>query len=83
VSNSASDLVYVTDGKRHLVCLPYSMTNLHQMAEELGIGRHFFHRDHYDVPARRRDEIEAKCQTVRAREVLKIIGGKRKKRGSS
>lgn len=32
--------MYVTDGKRHLVCIPYSVENLHQMAADLGIGRH-------------------------------------------
>ena len=37
--------MYVTDGKRHLVCIPYSTENLHAMATDLGIGRHWFHKN--------------------------------------
>ena len=37
---------YVTDGKRHLVCLPYSLDNLHKMTYDLGIKRCWFHKDH-------------------------------------
>lgn len=73
-------LTYVCDGLRHLVCLPYSEENLHRMARELGIGRHWYHpahgRAHYDIPVRRRAEIESKCTRVTGREVLAIISGK-------
>ncbi len=66
---------YLTDGKRHLVCLPYSVENLHAMAADLGIGRHWFHRDHYDLPKRRRAEIEALCEMVSPREIARIARG--------
>lgn len=69
------DLKYVTDGKRHLVCLPYSIDNLHRMASELGIKRAWFHRDHYDVPVRRKDEIEARCAIVSSKDIVRIIKG--------
>lgn len=65
---------YVTDGKRHLVCVPYSIDNLHIMAEELSINRCWFHKDHYDIPKLRIGEIESKCQIVSSKEILKIIG---------
>jgi FMN phosphatase YigB (HAD superfamily) len=68
-----ADLVYVTDGNRHLVCRPYSIENLHAMARELGIKKCWFHRDHYDIPQRQRASIEALCTVVRPRDVLKII----------
>jgi hypothetical protein len=43
------------------------------MAKELNIKRCWFHRDHYDIPKRRIDEIKAKCLIVIDREILKII----------
>lgn len=64
---------YLTDGKRHLVCIPYSVDNLHIMAEDLNIKRCWFHRDHYDIPKRRIEEIEAKCEMVSPRQILAII----------
>jgi len=64
---------YLTDGKRHLICVPYSIENLHQMADDLGIKRCWFHRDHYDLPKRRIKEIEARCEIVSSREIVRII----------
>jgi len=32
------------------------------MAKELGIERCWFHKNHYDIPKRRIEEIQAKCQ---------------------
>jgi FMN phosphatase YigB (HAD superfamily) len=66
---------YLTDGKRHLICVPYSIENLHLMADDLGIKRCWFHRDHYDLPKRRIKEIEAKCEIVTSREIVRIISG--------
>jgi hypothetical protein len=45
------------------------------MARDLGIGKHFYHRGHYDIPARRKAEIEAKCRIVSTRDIVKIIKG--------
>ncbi len=67
--------MYFTDGKRHLVCIPYSTENLHAMAADLGIGRHWFHKNHYDIPQKRMDEIESKCTIVSSKDVVKIIRG--------
>lgn len=36
------DLTYYVDVMRHLVCVPYSVPNLHRMAEDLGIKRCWF-----------------------------------------
>jgi hypothetical protein len=70
-------LQYVTDGSRHLICLPYSVENLHVMAAELNINRCWFHSrskyPHYDIPKRRIAEIEAKCRMVTPQELLKHI----------
>jgi Protein of unknown function (DUF4031) len=68
-------LRYLTDGRRHLVCLPYSIDNLHRMADELGISRSWFHRDHYDLPKRRQAELEKKCEMVSPREIVRIARG--------
>lgn len=67
--------MYVTDGKRHLVCIPYSTKNLHAMAADLGIGRHWFHKNHYDIPKKRMDEISSKCTLVSSKDIVKIIRG--------
>lgn len=66
------DLQFLTDGKRHLICVPYSVANLHAMADALGIKRCWFHRDHYDIPARRVSEIEALCTKVSSKEIARI-----------
>lgn len=66
---------YLTDGKRHLICVPYSVENLHLMAADLGIGRHWFHKNHYDIPKRRIDEIEARCERVSSKDIVKAIRG--------
>lgn len=69
-------MIFYTDGCRHLVCIPYSIDNLHKMAEELDIKRCWFHKNHYDIPKRRIAEIEAKCVMVTPKEIIGIIQGK-------
>ena len=66
---------YLTDGKRHLICEPYSVDNLHLMAEQLDIKRCWFHRDHYDIPKSRIEEIEAKCELISSKEIVRIMRG--------
>ena len=71
---------YITDRKRHLICLPYSIDNLHKMAKELGINRKWFEvsklgHAHYDIPKRRIKEIEAKCRIVSPKDIVRIIKG--------
>ena len=70
---------YFCDEARHLVCVPYTVENLHAMATDLGIKRCWFHAGasypHYDVPKRRVDEIKAKCTLVSSREMLTIVKG--------
>lgn len=68
-------LIYVTDHKRHLVCLPYSIEDLHKMAAELNIKRAWFHKNHYDIPLRRQSEIESLCLRVSSKEIVLIIKG--------
>lgn len=67
---------YITDGKRHLVCVPYSIENLHEMARALDIKRCWFHKDHYDIPKRRIEEIEAQCDIVSSKMIVDIIRNK-------
>lgn len=65
-------LEYFCDDKRHLVCKPYSIENLHVMAEDLGINRCWFHKNHYDIPQRRIEEITEKCTLVSVWEIVMI-----------
>lgn len=73
---------YLTDGKRHLICEPYSIENLHRMADDLGIHRCWFHNTkihanrsmaHYDIPKKRIAEITARCEMVSSRKIVEII----------
>lgn len=66
-------LTYICDSYRHLVCTPYSIDNLHTMANELDIKRCWFHKNHYDIPKRRIEEIMGKCKIVSPREILSIL----------
>lgn len=64
---------YICDDQRHLICEPYSEENLHRMAADLGIGRHWFHKDHYDIPKSRIGEIKQKCTVVTVFDIIAII----------
>ena len=64
---------FICDKNRHLVCIPYSEQNLHKMASLLGIKSCWFHKTHYDIPARRIDEITKQCRVVSSKEVVRII----------
>lgn len=69
-------LRYLCDRSRHIVCLPYSIENLHAMARDLGLSRGWFHDGrwpHYDMPAHRIGELTARCEVVSARVILNII----------
>lgn len=43
------------------------------MAEDLGIKRCWFHKDHYDIPKSRIEEITSKCILVSSKQILNII----------
>lgn len=71
-------LRYICDNKRHLICIPYNIKNLHKMAKELKIARWWFHKgrdgkSHYDIPTKRIDEIMSKCEIFTTREILLTI----------
>jgi hypothetical protein len=64
---------YFCDTERHLICIPYSIENLHKMAEDLNIKKCWFHKTHYDIPKRRVSEIQEKCTITTSKEIIKII----------
>lgn len=66
-------LEYICDKRRHLVCKPYTIKNLHIMAKQLDIHRCWFHKTHYDIPFNRIAEITAKCTLVESRDIVLII----------
>jgi len=43
------------------------------MADQLGIKRCWFHKNHYDIPKKRIKEIEAQCLIVSSRDIMFII----------
>jgi len=66
-------MTYYFDNQRHLVCIPYSVENLHKMAKSLGIKRCWFHKDHYDIPLYKLIEVSQVAQQVRPRDIFFII----------
>jgi hypothetical protein len=73
---------FITDGKRHLICLPYSISGLHLMASSLKIDQCFYHyknkktgrvRPHYDIPLNKKEEIESQCEIMTDKEITLII----------
>lgn len=66
-------MTFLCDTKRHLICVPYSKENLHKMARLLGIKPCWFHKDHYDIPKLRIEEITKQCQVVSSKEIVRII----------
>ena len=73
---------YYCDNKRHLVCVPYSVENLHAMAKDLNINKCWYrakgkmYHPHYDIPKRRIKEIMDKCIIVNFRDIARITTGK-------
>jgi hypothetical protein len=43
------------------------------MAENLNIKKCWFHKNHYDIPKRRIEEIINKCTLIESKEILNII----------
>jgi hypothetical protein len=73
-------LIYYCDKGRHLVCKPYSVENLHTMAEDLGIKRCWYRpgnkgrrHPHYDIPLKDIERIKGLCNVVSSKEILQII----------
>ena len=64
---------FICDEYRHLICIPYSIENLHSMANQLNIKRCWFHKTHYDIPKKRITEIQSRCRIVSSREIVEII----------
>jgi hypothetical protein len=46
------------------------------MAVDLNIKKVWFHKNHYDIPKRRIEEIMEKCEIVSSKEIVNIINGK-------
>jgi hypothetical protein len=68
---------WLSDGV-HLVCLPYTLPGLHDMAAQLGIDRCWFHGGtwpHYDLPKGRAREIADRpdVRLVGSKELLRAI----------
>jgi len=66
---------YYCDNRRHLVCVPYSIDNLHIMAKDLDIKQCWFHKNHYDIPKKRISKIQSKCDVISSKAILAIIKG--------
>jgi hypothetical protein len=70
------ELQYFSDIFRHLICIPYSVENLHKMAKNLKISRSWYESKpypHYDIPKRRLIEIQEKTKIIKSTVLLKMI----------
>jgi hypothetical protein len=65
-------VIFLSDNNRHLVCYPYSIENLHKMAETLKIARSWFHTDHYDIPTRRTEEVKSKTTHLGSKDLTRL-----------
>mgnify|MGYP000898316648 FL=1 len=45
------------------------------MADRLSIGRHWFYKDHYDIPKLRIEEVMSACTVVSSKDIVRIIKG--------
>ena len=45
------------------------------MAENLGIKKCWFHKNHYDIPKLRIEEITNKCILISSKDIVRIING--------
>lgn len=73
-----SQIRFFTDGARHLVCYPFSLPGLHEMARNLGIKPCWFHAGrlpHYDVPKGRANNLPERVTVITSRQLLAIIKG--------
>jgi len=72
-------MIYYYDKTRHLVCVPYSIENLHKMADDLEIKRCWYHyskgRSHYDIPKKKIDEISKHSNSflISSKQIMTII----------
>jgi len=69
-------MIFYCDNQRHLICYPYSVENLHEMANILNIDKCWFHsgkNPHYDIPKKRIKEIQSKCRIISTKEIINII----------
>lgn len=70
------NLQLICDTKRHLICTPYSIQNLHMMADFLNIKRCWFHNGkhpHYDIPKKRMRDVMAQCEILSTKDLIHII----------
>lgn len=68
---------YYCDDRRHVVCLPYSVENLHKMAEDLNIKKYCYRaspKPNYKMPKKRINEITQKCTLVGIETIRTIMG---------
>lgn len=74
-------MTYLYDTGRHLICVPYSIENLHLMAKDLGLKKCWFHakkkkkQAHYDIPKseKQRAHIESQSRLISKQLLLSII----------
>ena len=69
---------YYYDNMRHLICVPYSIDNLHKMAQSLNIKRCWFHNakyPHYDIPKKMMGKMPSSCELIPAKQLLLFIKG--------
>ena len=72
-SDEIEQLLFLTDGRKNLICVPYSVENLHSMAHDLGIPTRYFDRDKYKIPDVIRDDVEEKCEMVSSQTIFRTI----------
>lgn len=73
VMNDVDNILFLTDGNKNVICVPYSEDNLHKMAKKLGISNRFFRKTHYVIPDAIRDNVEEYCEKVTSKTLFRTL----------
>lgn len=70
-----SKITFITD-KKHLICVPYNLENLHKSANHLCIDPSLFKKNHYSIKEYSKEIIEdisKSCRIVKTDNIVEII----------
>lgn len=73
---SIEELLYLTDERNNVICVPNSPENMRKMANELGLKKTWLKKDHYQIPDDVFVEnISDKCSKVSSTTLFRALHG--------
>lgn len=74
-NKSVDELLFLSDGRRNLICVPYSIENMKKMADELGIKKTWLKKDRFVIPEDYFEVVETKCNIVSTQTLFRTLKG--------